>query len=393
MTSTPITAYTGAHLFDGEAWHEDAALVVEGGKVCAVAPIPPGATVVRFDGGVIAPGFVDLQVNGGGGHLVGPGTTAATLAQVCATHARFGATSILPTLITDTDAVTDAVLEAGAIAARQDVPGFLGLHLEGPHLSIARKGAHDPARIRPMTESDIVRYENARRALPHLVVTLAAETVAPELIARLVAADIVVSIGHSDASYDVASAAFKAGASMATHLFNAMSQLGHRNPGLVGAVLDQPYVSAGVIADGIHVHPASLRVALAAKRPPGRLFLVSDSMSQAGTDIEQFDLDGRIIYRRDGALRLTDGTLAGADLTIDGAVRIAEMMGVAEGDALAMAGASPARAIGASGIGRLRPGDRADFLHLDKLAVTQTYVAGNPVPSATGDELSARGPD
>jgi N-acetylglucosamine-6-phosphate deacetylase len=323
MMDTGATAYVGARIFDGDRWHDDAALIVADGKVGGIGAVPAGATIVSLDGGTVVPGFIDLQVNGGGGHLIGAGTTTADIAAVCAPHARYGATSILPTLITETDPVIDAVLEAGADAARQSVPGFLGVHLEGPHLSVARKGAHDAHFIRPMTENDLVRYENARQMLPHLLITVAAETVAPEQIARLVAAGIVVSIGHSDASYEAATAAFKAGASMATHLFNAMSQIGNRNPGLVGAALDNVRVTAGLIADGIHVHPAAVRIALAATGHGSRVFLVSDSMSQAGTDIDHFELNGRTIYRRDGGLRLQDGTLAGADLTIDQAVRIA----------------------------------------------------------------------
>jgi N-acetylglucosamine-6-phosphate deacetylase len=384
MTDRHYTAYAGARIFDGAQWHDGAALVVDGDTVAEIGAAPAGAEIVNVAGGFIAPGFVDLQVNGGGGHLIGAGTTADDIALVCSTHADFGATAILPTLITDTEAVTDAVLSAGAEAARRQVPGFLGLHLEGPHLSVARKGAHDPAHIRPMTDADLVRYENARRVLPHLLVTVAAETVAPEQIARLVAAGIVVSIGHSDASYEVATAAFRAGASMATHLFNAMSQIGNRTPGVVGAALDHPKVASGVIADGIHVHPAGVRIALAATGGKGRLFLVSDSMSQAGTAIESFTLNGRTIYRRDGALRLADGTLAGADLTIDQAVRSAMAMGIDAGTALAMASAYPARALGAPSVGRLVPGSRADAVLLDdELRVLGTIRGGRVSARAT----------
>ncbi|WP_055048484.1 N-acetylglucosamine-6-phosphate deacetylase [Devosia sp. A16] len=358
-----IIAYSGARIFDGEAWHDDAALVVVDGVVHSIGVAPADATHVALDSGVLAPGLIDLQVNGGAGHLVGPATTADDLALVCATHRAFGVTGLLPTLITDTAEVTDAVLAAGAEAARRRVPGFLGLHLEGPHLSLARKGAHDPALIRPMDEADLQRLERARAALPHLLVTVAAETVAPEQIARLVRAGVVVSIGHSDASFEITSAAIRAGAGMATHLFNAMSQIGNRDPGVVGAALHHGRVWAGLIADGIHVNPATLRLALRAKNGPGRIFLVSDSMSQAGTDMSSFMLNGRTIYRKDGALRLGDGTLAGADLTLDAAVRyMHQVFGMELGDCLKMASLYPAEAIGAAGLGRLRPGDAGDFV-------------------------------
>jgi N-acetylglucosamine-6-phosphate deacetylase len=362
-----IIAYTGARIFGGETWHDDAALVVADGVVHSIGSAPAGASHVPLDGGMLAPGLIDLQVNGGGGHLIGPGTTANDLGVVCATHRAFGVTGLLPTLITDTASVTDAVLAAGAEAARRQVPGFLGLHLEGPHLSLARKGAHDPALIRPMDEADLVRLERARGALPHLLVTVAAETVTPEQIARLVRAGIVVSIGHSDASFETSSAAIRAGASMATHLFNAMSQIGNRDPGVVGAALHHGSVSAGLIADGIHVHPATLRLALRGKMGPGRIFLVSDSMSQAGTEMTSFELNGRMIHRQDGALRLGDGTLAGADLTLDAAVRYLHLeFGLELGECLRMASLYPAQAIGADGIGRLVPDSAADFVWFDE---------------------------
>ncbi len=371
---TELTAYTGARIFDGESWHVDVALVVEGDRIHSIGDVPEGAKTTRLDG-LLVPGFVDLQVNGGGGHLIGPATGIDELRLVCDTHARFGVTALLPTLITDTAAVTDAVLATGAAAARQGMAGFMGLHLEGPHLSLARKGAHDPALIRPMDEVDIVRLERARAELPHLLVTVAAEAVTPEQVARLVRAGIVVSLGHSDAGFEAASALIRAGATMATHLFNAMSQLGNRDPGLVGAALHHPSLSAGLIADGIHVHPASIGIAMRAKRGPGRIFLVSDSMSQAGTDMTGFTLNGRTIHRADGALRLADGTLAGADLTLDVAVRKLHVeFGVDLAEALQMAGHFAAEAIGDGEAGRLRPGGRAAMVQLDdRLAVRRVW--------------------
>ena len=381
MGEQTLTAFTGARIFDGAEWHEGAALALAGATIAGIGAVPAGAETIALDGGMLAPGLVDLQVNGGGGLLVGPGTDAEDLATICAVHARFGVTALLPTLITDNAAVTEAVLAAGATAARRAVPGFAGLHLEGPHLSLARKGAHDPALIRPMDEADLVRLERARASLPHLLVTVAAETVTPEQVARLVRAGIVVSIGHSDAGYETVLAAVRAGASMATHLFNAMSQLGNRDPGVVGAVLAEGKMSAGIIADGIHVHPATFGAALRAKTGPGRIFLVSDSMSQAGTELESFGLNGRKILRRDGALRLEDGTLAGADLTLDAALRHAHFgLGIGLGEALAMATRYPAEALRAPELGVLRPGCVASIVHLgDDLCVRQVWIGGRAV--------------
>lgn len=191
-----------------------------------------------------------------------------------------------------------------------------------------------------------------------------------------------MSIGHSDASFEVASAAFRAGATMATHLFNAMSQIGNRDPGVVGAALASGAVWAGLIADGIHVHPETVRIARAAKLGPGRLFLVSDSMSQAGTGIESFEFDGRMVLRRNGALRLADGTLAGADLTMDQAVVSALHMGLPLDEVLWMSAAYPAAALTAPDIGHLRPGANADFLHLVDTRVARTFLGSVPIARA-----------
>jgi N-acetylglucosamine-6-phosphate deacetylase len=255
------------------------------------------------------------------------------------------------------------VIAAGIEAARQGVPGFLGLHLEGPHLDPRRKGAHDAALIRPMTGDDLARLCEAARHLPALMLTVAPEAVTPEQIARLAGAGAVVSLGHTDCTMAEAQAAMAAGARCATHLFNAMSQLGNREPGLVGAVLAGG-VAAGLIADGIHVAPEVMRVALAA-RPEG-LFLVSDAMGVAGTGLTEMVLGGRRILRRDGRLTLEDGTLAGADLSLPQALGVmVRRVGVAPERALRMATLTPARLIGASA-GALVEGGRADFIHLSE---------------------------
>ena len=380
-----LSAIVGPRIFDGEDWHDDAALLIEFGLVSAVvraADVPAHALTTRLDGGLIAPGFVDLQVNGGGGVLLNNAPTLASIRTICAAHAQFGTTALLPTLITDTVAVNAAAIAAGEAALAQGVPGFIGLHLEGPHLSVARKGTHDPALIRPMDDADLARLVAARAALPNVLVTVAAETVTPRQIAALVDAGIIVSLGHSDAGYEEASAAFAAGASMATHLFNAMSQLGNREPGVVGAALFNGHVHAGLIADGIHVHPAAIQLALRAKVGPGHVFLVTDAMSQTGTDLTSLTLNGREITRADGALRLSDGTLAGADLDmIDAVAFMHKEIGLPLDEALRMASLYPAQAMGiGEDYGQLRPGAVASFVHLSKdLAVRSTWIAGQKV--------------
>jgi N-acetylglucosamine-6-phosphate deacetylase len=368
-------SFTGAAIFDGTQLHRGAALVVENGRVVALGDAPGGHT--DLPGGIIAPGLVDLQVNGGGGVAVDGTTDVDALAHICAAHARLGTTGLLPTLITDTPEATERVIAAGIAAADQGVPGFLGLHLEGPHLDPRRKGAHDAGLIRPMTDADLALLCDAARHLPALMVTLAPEAVTPDQIARLSAAGVVVSLGHTDCTLPQAKAAIAAGARCATHLFNAMSQLGNREPGLVGAVLSGT-IAAGLIADGIHVAPEVLRIALAA-RPTG-LFLVSDAMCVAGTELTEFTLGGRRILRDQGRLTLEDGTLAGADLSLPQALcTLVKTVGVGTDQALAMATSVPARLIGAQA-GRLVPGGAADFIHLDQdWGLRQVWRRGVPL--------------
>lgn len=349
----------GADVFDGQRMHAGASLTVEGGRVAAIGA-PGRGRVVDLGGGVLAPGLLDLQVNGAGGVAVGGAVDAAALAAICAAQGRLGATGVLPTLITDTAQATARVIAAGIEAV--GAPGFLGLHLEGPHLDPRRKGAHDARLIRPMTEGDLDALEAAAARLPTLMVTLAPEAVTPAQVARLAAAGVIVSLGHTDCSADVAEAFLAAGATVVTHLFNAMSQMAARAPGLVGATLGGG-AFAGLIADGIHVALATLRAALRA-RPDG-LFLVSDCMAVAGTDATEMRLGGRRILRRDGRLTLEDGTLAGADLTLPCAIATLVRLGVPLERTLAMATAVPARAIGREGeLGFLLPGRQADMTHL-----------------------------
>lgn len=377
-------ALTAARIFDGDGWHDDAALVVRDGLVEAILPVGSlSADLPRTDAGaMLAPGFVDLQVNGGGGVMLNDHPDVPTIRTICAAHAPFGTTALLPTLITDTPAITAAACAAGEQAARQAVPGFLGLHLEGPHLSLARKGAHDPKLIRPMTKDDLAALVAARKTMPVLLTTVAPESVYPQQVAALAQAGIVVSLGHSDTSAATARAYGQAGASVVTHLFNAMSQIGNREPGLAGATLDTQSLSAGLIADGIHVDPTTIGIAIRAKRGPGKIFLVTDAMATIGTDMTSFTLNGRTIHRRDGRLTLADGTLAGADLDMISAVRFMHRtIGLDLAEALRMASLYPAEAAGqAHRLGRLARGTAADIVALsDTLDVNGVWIGGRRV--------------
>jgi N-acetylglucosamine-6-phosphate deacetylase len=380
-----ILAIRGARIFDGEDWHDGKALLVSNGTVEAIVPttaVPADAETVDLPGGFLAPGFVDLQVNGGGGVMLNDDPSVETIRRICAAHAPFGTTALLPTLITDTPEMTTATLEAGAAAARGKVPGFLGLHLEGPHLSISRKGAHDPELIRPMEKADRDRLVNARTSMPVLMTTVAPETVTPQQIASLAGAGIVVSLGHSDAGFATASAAVEAGARQMTHLFNAMSQLQHREPGMVGTALDRGEISAGLIADGFHVDRHAIAIALRAKRGPGRIFLVTDAMATIGTDMTEFTLNGRTIRREGGRLTLADGTLAGADLDMISAVRFMHHeIGLPLEEALRMASLYPAEAVAQDHrLGRIGEGRPASFVHLsDTLEISNVWIEGKRV--------------
>jgi N-acetylglucosamine-6-phosphate deacetylase len=375
-----IEALTGAGIFDGERWHRGAALILEGGEVAATVPaddIPPECDITVLDGGVLTAGFVDLQVNGGGGVLFNDRPDVEGIATLCAAHGRFGTTALLPTLITDTPEVMTRALEAGFEAGARKLPGFLGLHLEGPHLSFEKRGVHKPDLIRPMTETDEERLLAAKARLPFLMVTLAPESVSTAQIARLAGAGIIISIGHTNASFEQVNAAAAAGARSVTHLFNAMSPLTHREPGVVGAALHNGSLFCGMIADGIHVAPAAMDIAIAAKKRPGKVFLISDAMSTIGTSLTRFTLYGETIYRREGRLTLADGTLAGADLELNMALRtLCEQTGTALEEAVRMATLYPAACLRADAfIGHLKPGARASIVHLDeKLRVRRVWT-------------------
>ncbi|MCE8511461.1 N-acetylglucosamine-6-phosphate deacetylase [Ruegeria pomeroyi] len=362
-------ALSGARILTPEGVVDGHMLVIDAGRIQRIAPlgeIPDNARHLRLQGGWLAPGFVDLQVNGGGGVMLNNAPSVDSLRKMAQAHARIGATTILPTLITDTPAVVAAAITAVEMAVAGGVPGIAGLHLEGPHLALSRKGAHDPALIRVMEEEDLALLLEAARRLPLLKVTLATESVTPEQIRALTAAGVLVSLGHTDARFEDCRAAADAGAACVTHLFNAQSQMGNREPGVVGAALALGALSAGIIADGVHVHPASLGNAIRAKAGPGRVFLVSDSMATAGSDIDAFTLNGREIRRSGDRLSLADGTLAGAHLELAQAIRnVMAMAGLDVAAAVGMATRSPADLIGRVDLGRLAPGARADLVHLD----------------------------
>jgi N-acetylglucosamine-6-phosphate deacetylase len=370
--------FFGARLFDGERMIDDRAVSVEDGEIVDIASYaqrPSGAEIHDLGGGVLAPGLVDWQVNGGGGVLFNDTPTVEGIAAIVAAHRGDGTTSLLTTLITDAPEKLEAALAAAA-EAQKTVPGALGIHVEGPFIDIRRKGAHPAAFIRAMTQSDAERLIAAKAGT--MVVTLAPAAVSNALIAELSRSGIIVSIGHAEATAEEAQAAFGAGARAVTHLYNAMSQLGHRQPGLVGAALANAAIICGFIADGHHVHETAARVAFRAKGVDG-LALVSDAMPPAAGGPKTFTIDGRRATQVGTKLTLDDGTLAGAAITLMDAVRYAtRTLGIDLADALKMATLTPARLLRLDGrIGRLAVGRRADLVHLDSdLNVRGTWIGG-----------------
>ncbi len=371
-------ALTGARVFDGTSIVDGHCVVIADGRIAALLPDgerPSDAAVRRVEG-LLAPGFIDVQVNGGGGVLFNDERTADGIAAIGAAHRPTGTTGFLPTFITDTRAHMQEAIDAARDALQAQVPGMLGIHIEGPFLSAERKGVHDPALFRDMDEEDfaLVTSLGAGRTL----MTLAPERVPPEMIARLTAEGIVVSAGHTVASYETVVAARAAGLTGFTHLFNAMPPLAGRAPGPVGAALDDPDSFVGIIVDLFHVSAASLRVAIAA-RGWERMVLITDAMPSVGSDLTEFLIDGNVITRKDGTLLRGDGTIAGSDLDMATAVRnTVSGLGLPVEAALHMASRAPANYLRLGDeLGRIAPGYRADLVLLDDdLAVVETWIDG-----------------
>ena len=373
-----VSAITGARVFDGERMLEGRAVVVDAGRIVGVpgAEELPAGIARREVEGLLAPGFIDVQVNGGGGVLFNDAPTVDGIRAIGAAHRRFGTTGFLPTLITDAREKMIGAVEAVRAGLEAGVPGLLGVHLEGPFLNPARKGVHDARLMRPVDEDDIRILTSL--GVGRAVVTLAPEVVPLAVIARLTEAGVIVSAGHTTASYETLIEARGYGLRGYTHLFNAMPPLASREPGPVGAALDDPLAYSGLIVDLHHVVPPVLRAALRA-RGGERMFLVTDAMPTVGTDSSEFELQGRTIFRRDGRLTTEDGTLAGSDLDMATAVRNAVAhLGVGLEDALRMASLVPAAFLRLDDeLGRIKPGYRASMVLLDeRLGVRGTWIDG-----------------
>jgi N-acetylglucosamine-6-phosphate deacetylase len=371
-------AFTGACVFDGESFQDGMAVVVEGRRISQFVPereLAAGVENQKLAGGLLVPGFIDVQVNGGGGALLNHNPSVDVVKTIADSHRRFGTVGLLPTVITDAPEVTTAAIAAVRGARAQGVANVLGIHVEGPFLDPARKGAHDPHYIRGLSDGDIKLLANADSGV--VMLTVAPNKVSPETIHMLVVAGIRVSLGHAEANYTDVRAALEAGASSFTHLFNAMSQMTGREPGMVGTALADDKSFIGIIADGLHVHDISLKLALKTTTLD-RFMLVTDAMPPAAGGPDQFELQGRSVQRVNGRLQLAGGTLAGSNLTMDEAVRYCvNHLDIPLESALQMASRNPACFLGRDDLGRVAPGALASLVHMDdKLNVRQTWVEG-----------------
>lgn len=360
-----------------------AGIAVADGAIAAVHGDDTGSAdrVIDLEGGWLLPGFVDTQVNGGGGILFNDHVDVESIAAIGEAHARFGTTAFLPTLISDTAEQIASALAAVDAAIDAGVPGVVGIHIEGPFINEVKRGIHEAHRIRKLDDAMLTLLTAPRRG--KVMLTLAPELCDAEDIATLVKHGVIVSAGHSDATYDEARRAIAGGLSGFTHLFNAMSPLHHRNPGAVGAAFDSDCY-CGLIVDDVHLHPAVVRLAVKAKGLE-RIMLVTDAMPSVGTDDSEFTLQGKRIAVKDGVCIFEDGTLAGTHLDMASALRkTVEVTGLAVEEAAIMASATPAAFLALSDShGAIAPGRRADFVWLDsKLAPRETWIGGEAVASA-----------
>ena len=368
----------GRVLLDGR-FADGKAVIIESDCIAAVveqADLPAAMDRRDLQNGLLVPGFIDTQVNGGGGVLFNDAPTVETIRAIGSAHRAFGTTGFLPTLISDDLHVIQSGIEAVETAISENVPGVLGIHIEGPFLNEHRKGIHDADKIRALDEEGYGVLTSMKSG--RTMVTVAPECTTPAMIGRLVGAGVIVSAGHSNGRYSDVRAAIDAGLSGVTHLFNAMSPLGAREAGVVGAALESDSTWCGIIVDGQHVSPATLKIALRCK-PHDKFMLVTDAMPSVGSASKEFVLQGKLIVARGGACLDENGRLAGSDLDMAWAVRNAiELLDLPVETALAMASKVPAAFLGLnSNRGAITANGRADLVLLgEDLTVRETWIGG-----------------
>ncbi|HEX5792758.1 MAG TPA: N-acetylglucosamine-6-phosphate deacetylase [Rheinheimera sp.] len=376
MSAETFCLYAAAVLLNGQL-QQHKYLLLQDGIIRQISDQPPpGVPLQHLTNGVLLPGFIDTQVNGGGGVLFNQQPTLAALQQMMQAHARFGTTAMLPTLITDDTEVMRRAADAVAQAIQQAVPGIIGIHFEGPHLSTPKRGCHPPQYLRALTDAELAVYLRADMGVRLL--TVAPECISPQQISQLVEQGVLVSLGHSNAGADIVLAALDAGASGFTHLYNGMSALTSREPGMVGCALADSRAYCGIILDGEHLHPLAAKVALNAKGA-ARLMLVTDAMSPVGTEQNEFAFFGGIVQRSGMKLTNQQGSLAGSVLDMASAVQYAATeLGTGLAAAVQMASSTPAAFIGQSALrGAIAEGLSADLVWLNAAGKVQAcWIAG-----------------
>lgn len=374
-----LQAFRNGRILTESGFETGRTLLVRDGRIEAIVgvnPVPGADRVVDLAGRRLVPGFIDTQVNGGGGVLFNEDPGVASIAAIGQAHRKFGTTGFLPTLISDDLHVVEKAIEAVRDAIAQRVPGVLGIHIEGPFLAHEKRGVHDASKLRTLDHEALKLLTTPHGGVT--MVTLAPEKTTPEIIRALAEAGVIVSAGHTDASYDDLQPALASGLRGFTHLFNAMSGLGSREPGAVGAALADENSWCGLIVDGHHVHAATLKIALRAKRHD-RFLLVTDAMPSVGADTKTFQIQGRTITVLGDKIVDDEGRLAGAHLDMASAVRNAvKILGLDIDVALRMASANPAAFLRLeSQVGRIAPGQRANLVLLDDaLGVAGTWIDG-----------------
>ena len=367
--------YFATKMFDGKTIHHNQLIKVKDGKIDAIEPSKHQDDAIPLTG-LVVPGFIDVQVNGGGGVLFNNQPSLETLITMSRAHQQFGSTAILPTLITDDLETMQKAADAMAQAIAQEVPGIIGIHFEGPHLSQPKKGIHPQQHIRQISSEEMALF--TRQDIGLVCVTLAPENVPTEIIKELVSANVKVCLGHSNASAQQTQAALKAGATGFTHLFNAMSPLQGREAGVVGAALLDSTSYCGLIVDHEHVENISCQLAIKCKTAK-HIMLVTDAMSHVGSDQAVLEFAGMQINRQGNKLTIEDGRLAGSALDMATALRncIQDLNCTVE-DALVMASTTPATFLELDNQkGYLSAGYDADWVVLnDKYNVNATYIAG-----------------
>jgi N-acetylglucosamine-6-phosphate deacetylase len=380
-----ILAFVNGQILTASGFVEGRAVLVDGERICAITSADDqkvrSANCVDLAGRRLLPGYIDVQVNGGGGVLFNDAPTVEGISTIAAAHLRFGTTGFLATLISDNLDVVATAIAAVDSAIAAGVPGILGIHIEGPFLSAQRKGVHDAAHFLELGHEAVTLLSSLKRGVTLL--TLAPERSDPAVIARLAAAGVILAAGHTNATAQEIALAQRYGVSGFTHLFNAMSQLTAREPGAVGAALADDESYCGIIVDGKHVDPRVLKIALRAKRHD-RFMLITDAMPAVGTSAATFTLQGRSIKVIDDYCVDEQGTLAGTALNMSRAVSNAiSLLGLPAAEAVRMASEYPARFLKlADSRGRIEPGLRADFAIADENGtVHETWLGGRCVPA------------